>query len=180
MEGRVSEQFATIPKLMEEMATLRPENIALQRGDGEPEGDQQSHNSETRRPFEIATAEEERRRVDLQFQKLENKCDKVVKRVGLPSTMDQLLTSAELPYSAEVMVVPLPPRFKVPQINVYDRSKDPLEYLKTFKAHMTLHGFPSEVTCRAFPLIMKGAREHGLGPYGPGPSSTSPSWPVSS
>lgn len=40
----------------------------------------------------------------------------------------------------KVMVVPLPPKFKVPYMEVYDGSKDPIEYLEIFKTHMTLHG----------------------------------------
>lgn len=53
------------------------------------------------------------------------------------------------------MAVPLPTKFKVPQINLYDGSKDPIDYLENFKAHMTLHSFPEEVACRAFPLTLK-------------------------
>lgn len=34
-------------------------------------------------------------------------------------------------------------------------SKDPVERLETFKAHMTFHGFPDEIVCKAFPLTLK-------------------------
>ncbi|KAF5469271.1 hypothetical protein F2P56_013357, partial [Juglans regia] len=54
------------------------------------------------------------------------------------------------------MVVSLPPKFKVPAMEMYYEGRDPLEHLETFRAHMTLHGFPSEVACRVFPLILKG------------------------
>ncbi|XP_042958112.1 uncharacterized protein LOC122293660 [Carya illinoinensis] len=54
------------------------------------------------------------------------------------------------------MAVPLPPKFKVPQIDLYDGSKDPVEHLENFKAHITLHGFSEEIACRAFPLTLKG------------------------
>ncbi|XP_040988994.1 uncharacterized protein LOC121236616 [Juglans microcarpa x Juglans regia] len=39
---------------------------------------------------------------------------------------------------------------------MYNEARDPLEHLETFRAHMTLHGFPGEVACIAFPLILKG------------------------
>lgn len=41
-------------------------------------------------------------------------------------------------------------------MEMYDRTRHPLEYLETFKAHITLHGFPKEITCRAFPLTLRG------------------------
>lgn len=53
--------------------------------------------------------------------------------------------------------MPLPPKFWVPQIKMYDGSKDPFEHLETFKAYMTLHWFPEEIACKAFPLNLKGA-----------------------
>lgn len=81
--------------------------------------------------------------------------------------VDQPLTSAELPYNAEVMAVPLPSRFKVPLIDVYDGSKDPLEHLETFKAHMTLHRFSREVACGAFPLTLRGIARAWFGSLPP-------------
>ncbi|XP_041026936.1 uncharacterized protein LOC121267131 [Juglans microcarpa x Juglans regia] len=55
------------------------------------------------------------------------------------------------------MAIPLSSRFKVPQVDSYDKSKDPLEHLEIFMAHMTLHKFPGEIVCRAFLLTIKGA-----------------------
>ncbi|XP_041026942.1 uncharacterized protein LOC121267140 [Juglans microcarpa x Juglans regia] len=85
------------------------------------------------------------------------------KKMDTPSTVDQLLVSSDLPYNAEVMAVPLPPKFKVPQMEAHDGSKDPLEHLETFKTHMTLHGFPGEVVYRAFPLALKGVARTWFG-----------------
>lgn len=62
-----------------------------------------------------------------------------------------------LSYNAEIMAVPLPPKFKVPLVEMYDGSKDPGELLETFKAHMTLHRFSNEIVCWGFPLTLKGA-----------------------
>ncbi|XP_040992588.1 uncharacterized protein LOC121239400 [Juglans microcarpa x Juglans regia] len=80
----------------------------------------------------------------------------MAKRMGGSSSVEQLLTRTDLPYREEVMVVPLPPKFKVPQIDLYDGSKDPVDHLKNFKTHMTLYGFPGEVACHSFPLTLKG------------------------
>lgn len=92
----------------------------------------------------------------------------MAKRMGTSSSVDQLLTSTNLPYSAEVMVVPLPIKFKAPQMEAYDKFKDPLEHLKTFKAHMTFHGFPGEVASRALPLTLNGAARAWFGCLPPG------------
>lgn len=66
------------------------------------------------------------------------------------------------------MPVPLLPKFKVPQVEVYDGSKNPLEHLETFKLHITLHGFPGEVACQAFPLTLKGVARAWFGSLPPG------------
>lgn len=47
---------------------------------------------------------------------LKDKYAKMAKQMGLSSSVDQLLTNTDLTYNAEVMVVPLPPKFKVPQM----------------------------------------------------------------
>lgn len=52
-------------------------------------------------------------------------------------SVNQLLTSTYLPYSAKIMEVSLPPKFMFSLVEMYDRSEDPVEYLETFKAHDT-------------------------------------------
>lgn len=47
----------------------------------------------------------------------------------------------------ESMVTPLPLKFRVPKMDMYDGSKDPLEHLEILKAYMTLHGFLWKVVC---------------------------------
>ncbi|XP_040996211.1 uncharacterized protein LOC121242412 [Juglans microcarpa x Juglans regia] len=61
------------------------------------------------------------------------------------------------------MAIPLPPKFKVPSIDLYDGSKDPVEHLETFKTHMTLHGFSGEIACMTFPLTLKGSARAWFG-----------------
>lgn len=75
--------------------------------------------------------------------------------MGTSLLVDELLTSTGLPYSTEVMVVLLPPKFKVSFMEMYDGTRDPLKYLETFRAHNTLHGFPRKIACKAFPLTLK-------------------------
>ena len=44
----------------------------------------------------------------------------------------------------------------MPQIESYDRVKDPLDHLETFKTLMHLQGVPDEIICRAFLTTLKG------------------------
>lgn len=48
------------------------------------------------------------------------------------------MNGTNLPYSNEGMEVPLHPKFKVPQVDMYDGSWDPVDHLENLKAHMTL------------------------------------------
>lgn len=80
----------------------------------------------------------------------------MARKIGASSSVNNLLNNTDLAYSIEIMMVLLSQKFKVPQIELYDRSKNLVEYLNTFKAHMSLHNFSEEIACQAFPLTLKG------------------------
>ncbi|XP_075636869.1 uncharacterized protein LOC142609129 [Castanea sativa] len=44
----------------------------------------------------------------------------------------------------------------MPQVESYDRSKDPLDHLESFKTLMHLQRVPDAIMCRAFPTTLKG------------------------
>ena len=44
----------------------------------------------------------------------------------------------------------------MPQVESYDRSKNPLDHLESFKTLMHLQGVASEIMCKAFPTTLKG------------------------
>ena len=58
-----------------------------------------------------------------------------------PDYMDTLVQQNESPYTSEVLHFPLPAKFKMPQIEVFDRAKDPVDHLNTYKNKMELHGY---------------------------------------
>lgn len=99
--------------------------------------------------------DEERKRMGDELRSLMGEYKEMTKRIRGSSTVDQ--SSMDLPYSAEVMVVPLLPKFRAPQIEMYEGSKDLAEHLEMFKIHMTLHGFHEKIACWAFPLMLKGS-----------------------
>ena len=73
------------------------------------------------------------------------------------SDLDDLVNRTDSPFTASVNSFPLPHKFCMPQIDSYDRVKDPLDHLETFKTSMHLQGVADEIMCRAFPTTLKGA-----------------------
>ena len=46
--------------------------------------------------------------------------------------------------------------FRMPQIEAFDGTKDPVDHLNTYKNQMELHGYQDPVRCRAFAITLKG------------------------
>ena len=73
-----------------------------------------------------------------------------------PDTMDTLVQQTESPFAPEVLRYPLPTKFRMPQLEAFDDTKDPVDHLNTYKNQMELHGYPDPVRCRAFATTLKG------------------------
>ena len=54
------------------------------------------------------------------------------------SDLDDLVNRTDSPFTAPVNSCPLPPKFRIPQVESYDGIKDPLDHLETFKTMMHL------------------------------------------
>ena len=72
------------------------------------------------------------------------------------SDLNDLVNRTNSLFIAFVNSFPLSHKFRMPQINSYDRVKDPLDHLETFKTLMHLQGVADEIMCRAFPKTLKG------------------------
>ena len=70
--------------------------------------------------------------------------------------LDDLVHQTDSPFTKSVNSFPLPQKFRMPQIKSYNRAKDPLDYLETFKTLMHLQGVADEIMCKAFPTTLKG------------------------
>nr|XP_023881862.1 uncharacterized protein LOC111994219 [Quercus suber] len=77
-------------------------------------------------------------------------------RGWVSSDLDKLVHRTNSPFTAPVTSFPLLPKFHMPQVKTYDRSKDPLDHLVSFKTLMHLQGVANEIMCRAFPTTLKG------------------------
>ena len=73
-----------------------------------------------------------------------------------PVSMDTLVQQIESPFIAGVLHFPLPVKFRMPQIETFDGTKDPIDHLNTYKNQMELHGYQDPIRCRAFAITLKG------------------------
>ena len=76
---------------------------------------------------------------------------KVAVKGRAPVSMDALVQQTESPFTARVLHFPLSAKFKMPQIETFDGTKDPIDHLKTYKNKIELHGCqkPNSSVCRA-------------------------------
>ena len=68
----------------------------------------------------------------------------VVKGRALNS-MDTLVQQTESSFAAEVLHFPLPAKFRMPQVEAFDGTKNLIDHLNTYKNHMELHGYQDPV-----------------------------------
>ena len=71
-------------------------------------------------------------------------------------SMDALVQQTESPFTAGLLHFPLPAKFRMPQIETFDGTKDPILHLNTYKNQMELHGYQDPIRCRAFAITLKG------------------------
>ena len=72
------------------------------------------------------------------------------------SNLDDQVHWTDSPFTATVTSFPLSPKFYMPQLETYDRSKDPLDHLESFKTIMHLQEMANEIMCKAFSTTLKG------------------------
>ena len=89
------------------------------------------------------------------LQKELNRIKKVVKG-RTPDSMDTLVQRTESPFTTKVLHFPLPAKFRMPHIEAFDGTKDPVDQLNTYKNQMELHGYQDPLRCRAFAITLKG------------------------
>ena len=85
-----------------------------------------------------------------------------------PSREDDTGLSTEPPFAAHILVEPLPRHFKVPQLEVYDGTSDPLDHLQGFRTTMLLHRATDATLCRAFPSTLRKSARYWYSNLRPG------------
>ena len=71
-------------------------------------------------------------------------------------SMDALVQQTESPFTVGVLHFPFLARFKMPQIETFDGTKDPIDHLNTYKNQMERHGYQDPIRCKAFAITLKG------------------------
>ena len=67
-----------------------------------------------------------------------------------------LVQQTKSPFTAGVLHFPLPAKFRMPQIEMFDGRRDPVDHLNTYKNQMELHRYQDPVKCRTFAIMLKG------------------------
>ena len=98
-------------------------------------------------PYMVAKMQMMKERMDFMMNDL---------RGRVSSDHDKLVHRTNSPFTVPVTSFPLPPKFRMPQVEAYDKSKDPLDHLESFKTLMHLQGVVEEIICRAFSTTLKG------------------------
>ena len=71
--------------------------------------------------------------------------------------LDGMIKRTDSPFTASVLECLLPPKFRLPQLEVYDGTKDPLDHTGAFKTILNLQQTPDKVICRSVPATLRGA-----------------------
>ena len=80
--------------------------------------------------------------------------------IGRISTnLEELVQRTYSPFPTEVTSFPLLAKFRMPQVEAYDGSQDPLNHLESFKTLMHLQGVLDEIMYRAFSTTLKGTHQ---------------------
>ena len=58
-----------------------------------------------------------------------------------PVSMDALVQQTESPFTVGVLQFPLPAKFRMPHIETFEETKDPIDHLNTYKNQMELHEY---------------------------------------
>ena len=59
--------------------------------------------------------------------------------------VEDLVHRIDSPFTASINDYPLPPKFKMPSLDSYDRMRDPFDHIATFKTTMHLQGVLDEI-----------------------------------
>ena len=64
--------------------------------------------------------------------------DEVKSTMTVAVNLDGMLKRTNSPFITKVLECPLPLKFKLPQLEVYDSRKDPLDHISAFKTILDL------------------------------------------
>ena len=72
-------------------------------------------------------------------------------------SLDRIVRKTDAPFTLAVQDCLVPSKFRLPQLEPFDRLKDTLDHLNTFKTTLGLQQPPDKILCYSFPTTLKGA-----------------------
>lgn len=69
--------------------------------------------------------------------------------------MDGLDLTTYPPFTKRIINYEWPLKFRPPTLDLYDKTKDPVNHVQSFKSHIFFVGTLNEMMCRSFPLTFR-------------------------
>ena len=82
--------------------------------------------------------------------------DKMRKNMRMTNHVDDLVHRTDSLFITSMNSHPLPSKFKMPALDLYDGTHGPCDHIATFTTIMHLQGVPNEIMYRVFPTTFKG------------------------
>ena len=159
MQQQIEGLLANVEELTRQNEELRKamefQNAECQRT-GEEQNEEESNSQANKRD---KTLGQNSIRVENELCNMRKKIDKLksaIKDKG-GENLDGMIRRTDSPFTTEVQNRPLPLKFYLPQLELYDNSKDHLDHIESFKTLILLQMTSDEVMCKAFPTTLKGA-----------------------
>ena len=111
-----------------------------------PEPKSQSRGNTSQRVLHLEKEMDQMRRV----------MDEMRENMRRANPMEDLVHKTVFLFTTLINGHPFPPKFKMPSLDSYDRTRDPFDHIATFKTTMHLQEVSDEIMCRAFPTTLKG------------------------
>ncbi|XP_058189301.1 uncharacterized protein LOC131306889 [Rhododendron vialii] len=129
--------------------------IRQEEEDDREEGESSEKESQNRRKHDKPPLEKPPHEQDALL-KMQDQIEGLMKHIKAqtPATVEELVQNTNSPFTPEVMGLPLPRKFKMPQLETFNGSTDPFDHLETYKSLMHLQAVPDEVMYRAFPVTL--------------------------
>ncbi|RWW28307.1 hypothetical protein GW17_00007226 [Ensete ventricosum] len=92
-----------------------------------------------------------------QVRRVHQRLDEVQKEVLRSKDETGESSKGGSPFTPEIQSKPLPTTFRLPALEPYDGSGDPMEHIATFRSQMALYDISEALMCRAFPTTLRGS-----------------------